>query len=128
MAPIFTMTFKSIHDIYRARSLAYASLVREKFLADPVGVRGSGLTCLHRWKGVWGAWYQAWEDILNEYSDEALTELLINTSERGDELRHNAWPFTCVMTPEERGKIFDEYAEILHRHKGLIHADGGVIK
>ena len=122
------MTFKNSHDIYRARSLAYASLVREKFLADPVGIRAAGFASLHRWKGVWGKWYQAWEDILTEYSDEALAELLIDTSERGVELRHNAWPFTGVITPEERTRIFTEYSEIIHHHKGLIHADGRVIE
>jgi hypothetical protein len=127
MAPIFPMTFKNSHDIFRARSLAYASLVREKFLADPIDVRAAGYAYLHCLEGVWGTWYQAWEDVLNESSDEALAALLTDSSEQGDELHNDAWPFTGVIT-QERGRIFDEYAEMLHRHKGLVHIDGSVIE
>ena len=96
------------HDIIDRRLVSSHGAIRAKFLRNPLEVRQFAMDNLIKWWGNGQACsgYDEWAQILADYDDGALADLLIEQTERGDRLRQ-ASPFAGVLTQDERRAIFN---------------------
>ncbi len=111
------------HATIDRRGLALARAIVEKLEA---GDLQAGLA---KARAVNRRWYErdatelhrAWHDVLQK-DWASIKEVLLDTSERGCELRQNS-PFCGILTPHERWAIFREYRYINWSESGAIASD-----
>lgn len=92
------------------RGLALARRIVEKIDSDPtrLGLEHARIVCDRWYQNSPTKAYAEWKNILAE-NWETIKTVLLDTSERGKQLRQNS-PFCGILTPEERSQIFRSYS------------------
>ena len=106
-------TYENDHHRIDRRSLALDVAVQREFLKDPARVRQIAVENLERWakQGFESLPNEDWMVILETLSDEELSALLIDESEKATELRQSS-PFVGIITEEGRLEIFRKYERV----------------
>lgn len=98
------------HDWVDRRSLALDQAIAKKIRNQPELLQ-KAQTTLQKWieqKPVVPPVFFEWQDILTQWPQERILELLTRFDEEARRLRQSS-PFCGILSPEERMAIFNEY-------------------